>query len=161
MTPAQKIIDRLRTLTDRAGIRLSAAPAASQMWLQESSHLPSELVGILSHSWPSEDISLGVYELWSLDHLSESERAKIAFKGGFFLIGSAGNGDLLVVRRQPVPIDECEVGLISHEKLWEKGSYLESIYVPICRGFMVLLNGADLENGLPPDFYEARNRNNA
>lgn len=160
MSPAQKIVDHLQKLTAKTGNRLSAAPAATQKWLQENSRLSEELVGILSLSWPMEDLSIGVYDLWSLDHLSESERAKIAFKGGFFLIGGAGNGDLLVVRRRPALIADCEIGLISHEELWEKEAVLEGIYQPVCRGFMTLLDEAGLENRLPLDYYDARARNN-
>jgi hypothetical protein len=160
MSPAQQIVNHLQKLTDKSGSQLSEAPEASQKWLFEHSHLPQELVGILSQSWPREDLSLGVYDLWSLDHLSDSERAKIAFKGGFFLIGGAGNGDLLVVRRCPATIENCEIGLISHEELCEQESALEGIYAPICWGFMTFLNAAN-EGKLPVDFYDARQRNSA
>lgn len=160
MSATQQIVDRLRRLSDKSGSRLAAAPSATQKWLREDSRLPPELVGILSQSWPSEDVSLGVYDLWSLDHLSDSERAKIAFKGGYFLIGGAGNGDLLVVRRHPDPIEECEIGLISHEEIWDKESDLGSIYAPICRGFMTLLDAAEADR-LPLDFYDARQKQSA
>ncbi|MBX3426399.1 MAG: hypothetical protein KF688_12025 [Pirellulales bacterium] len=160
MSATQQIVDRLQRLSDESGCRLTAAPSATQQWLREDSRLPPELVDILSESWPSEDVSLGGYELWSLDHRSDSERAKIAFKGGYFLIGSAGNGDLLVVQRHPDAIEECEIGLISHEEMWDKGSALGSVYVPICRGFTTLLDAAEADR-LPLDFYDARQKHNA
>jgi hypothetical protein len=160
MSATQQIAGRLRRLADKSGIQLSAAPPATQKWLHEDSRLPPELVGILSQSWPSEDVALGAYDLWSLEHLSDSDRAKIAFKGGYFMIGGAGNGDLLVVCRHPGSIAECEVGLISHEEFWDKQSALGSIYVPICRGFMTLLEGA--EGGrLPLDFFDALQKHDA
>lgn len=160
MSPVEEVEHRLQALARRSGGSLSTAPEATQQWLRLNSRLPSDFVHILAHSWPSEDLSLGVYDLWSLDHFSESERAKIAFNGGFFLIGCARNGDLLVIRRRLDTMEECEIGLISHEELWEKESDLESIYQPICRGFMTLLSEAEQENRLPLDFYAARERNN-
>ena len=74
------------------------------------------------------------------------------------MIGGAGNGDLLVVRRRPDTLDECEIGLISHDELCDKQSALELIYEPVCRGFLTLLNDAQLEDILPIDFYDARER---
>lgn len=117
------------------------------------------IIHILSHAWPSEDCYLGIYDLWHLQHLSESERAKTAFNGGFFMIGSAGNGDLLVIPRRPDPIEECEIGLISHEGIWEDEIVWNSIYEPVCRGFLALLKNAGLEGGLPLDFHAARKKN--
>jgi len=101
---------------------------------------------------------IGVYDLWTREDLSDSDRAKIAFDGGYFMIGGAGNGDLLVVKRHPDRIDNCEIGLISHEDLWEKEKELNTIYEPVCRGFLNLIKNAQIEGAFPLDFYEARKR---
>jgi hypothetical protein len=158
MSPRQEIVESLKAIANETGCKLTAAPQPTQKWLADHSRLPVELVDILCHSWPDRALGIGNYDLYTLEDLSESDRSKIAFKGGYFVIGAAGNGDLLVVKRCSKCIEDCEIGLISHEELWENEENLDQIYEPVCRGFQNLLINAQIEGRLPMDFYEARNR---
>lgn len=156
MSSRQEIVESLEALASETGCVLTAAPQATRNWLVAHSGLPADLVEILGQSWPDRTMWIGNYDLWTLDDLSGSEPSQIAFKGGYFMIGGAGNGDLLVVKRDSERIEDCEIGLISHEGLWEKEKQLGQIYAPICRGFQNLLRNAPIEGRLPLDFYEAR-----
>lgn len=154
----EQIATKLLRLAQEAGCRLSEAPAESRKWLEKKSGLSQEIIDLLTTSWPDDTLYFGSYRLDTLSDISDSERARIAFGGGFFYIGAAGNGDLLVVRRASGGLEECEIGLMSHEEIWEKESKLDSIYEPICRGFKELFDKAETEDLLPLDYYDARNR---
>jgi hypothetical protein len=158
MTTIQEITDCLQRLAAEQGVKLGKAPPESQEWLKRNAHLPSELISVLCHSWPEEFLCFGPYHLDALADISDSEVAKREFGAGFFEIGAAGNGDSLVVRRGPANIDDCEIGLISHEEIWDESLPVESIYEPICRGLMTLLRQAEMEDALPPDYFEAKGR---
>ena len=152
------LVEKLAILAEESGCKLTKSPAQTRHWLESNSRLPHDIVEFLATSWPDNTVYFGPYRLDELSHISESERAKIAFAGGFFYIGAAGNGDLLVIRPQSGGLEDCEIGLISHEELWEKESNLKSIYEPICRGFKALLAKAEIEDVLPLDYYDAKER---
>jgi hypothetical protein len=158
MSLRQEIRETLQKLARETGCKLKEAPSTTKKWLAMNSNLPSGLAEILSTSWPNQTMWIGCYHLWSLKDLSESDRSRTAFAGGYFMIGGAGNGDLLVVKRQPDTLENCEIGLISHEELSENKTQLHSIYEPVCQGFLNLLQTARIEGALPLDFYEARKR---
>ena len=158
MSLRHEIIETFQALANKNGCKLAEAPTATQKWLSGMQGLHPDVIEILSHSWPDQTMRIGAYDLWTCKDLSDSERAKLAIEAGYFMIGGAGNGDLLVLKRQPDTVENCEIGLISHEELWEKKSQLDTIYEPVCRGFLNLLKSAQVEGAFPLDFYESRRR---
>lgn len=156
--PKEVISDKLKALAKEAECPLMMAPDETRKWLAKSSGLSDDIVDFMSSSWPGDTFYFGPYRLDTLSDISDSERAKIAFAGGFFYIGAAGNGDLLVIRRASGGLADCDIGLISHEELWEKERNLGSIYEPICRGFKELIERSETEDSLPLDYYDAKER---
>jgi len=154
-----QVVGKLESLAKQAGCALTIAPEESRRWLAKNSGLSADIVDFLSSSWPDDTLYFGPYRLDTLSDISDSERSKLAFAGGFFYIGATGNGDLLVIRQGSGGLEECEIGLISHEELWDEQSDLGTIYAPICRGFMNLLDAAETDR-LPRDYCDAQQKLN-
>ena len=152
---------KLQALVQEAGGRLVRTPAASAAWLRMNSGLGEDLIELMCAAWPSETLQLGPYCLDTLADMSDSERSEAAYRGGFFCIGSSGNGDLLVINRGSGGIVDCEVGLISHEVFWDHESRLSEIYEPICKGLTSLLTRSRNDEDLPYDYFHAKERREA
>jgi hypothetical protein len=143
---------------DRDGhLEVGPAPKAVAKWLDKAK-LPWDLAHLLRFDWPQKGGEIhgrGLYLAASKDILAHDLR-KDLHRHGFLPIGSAPNGDLLVVRCDSEP---CEVGFITHEEYWEHKDEPVVAYQRVARTLDSLLFRVAEGRYIPIDYYAAKEFN--
>ena len=124
-------------------------------WLDKTS-LPAELLSLLRYDWLQEGAYFGHLYFMSARAIFNDEVRDDFLRQGFLNIGSAPNGDMLVICCDS---DRCEVGFITHEEWWEHKDALAEVYQPIARTLDTLLYKLVEGRYLPRDYYSAKGFN--
>jgi hypothetical protein len=151
--------DYLQHLAGLSRSELGPCASEAKEFIRAIGNRAVELTSLLTSSWPTEDTSAGPYTLQSARELSTSSDAQLLLADGYLLLGSAGNGDPLVVMLRAKSITECEVGLISHEEWFEKQQHPQKYYAPISKDVLEFLYRAVEEKYLPTDYFMAVEHN--
>lgn len=95
----------------------------------EALPLPLEVKRLLQWRWPTSSAAVGPYTLNSSADTLENSDLQHLLAARMVPVGSADNGDLLVIS---FPTDEqAEVGLVSHDTFWEEGASPQEAYVRV------------------------------
>jgi hypothetical protein len=122
----------------------------------ERLEIPMDLRRTLQWYWTTLGGEVGGYELHSVNSIFQHEDFKQLSKYKMIPIGSAANGDILVINYQQ---ENPAIGLVSHDELWEsKGNPLE-VYEVVTASIDEYLFRAVEKMYLPIDYYAARELN--
>lgn len=129
-----------------------ASPEVAQ-WLQSLHRLPPHFVSFLTDHSPKTELWAGagcVFDEATI--MRRNTDFPGALQAGLFIIGSAPNGDLVVVDTEK---SAGAVGYLMHERMYSEQN-LRSLFIPICDSIGEFLSriNAD-EHGLPNDYFEA------
>ena len=119
----------------------------------ESMVLPMDVKRLLQWRWPLSHAVVGPYSLYPAEHVTTIEDLDRFLKSSMVPIGAARNGDILVIL-----FDERheEIGLVSHDELWEGEGPPSDCFVPVCRSVDEYLWRVSEGRYLPRDFFAAR-----
>lgn len=143
----------VRRLAQAGGGRVGRASPEVARWLESSRMLPSRLVSFLTTHSPKTELWAGAGCIFDEATIM---RRNMDFPGaiqaGLFIIGSAPNGDLVVVDLEKSP---GAIGYLMHEQMYSVQD-IRSVFVPICGsvGEFISRINAD-ERDLPNDYFEA------
>src|SRR5262245_48507129 len=104
-------------------------------WLDKA-NLPWDLGHLIRFNWPQKSGYLAHLRVSGAKEILDSDLLADLLPFHYLPIGSAPNGDAMVVRFDP---DQCEVGFISHEEYWEHKDDPGSVYQHIARTLESLL----------------------
>jgi hypothetical protein len=124
-------------------------------WL-EKANLPWDLQHLLRFNWPQRSGYLAHLRFNSAREILADEFLVDLLKHHFLPIGSAPNGDMLVVRFDS---DRCEVGFLTHEEYWDQKQDPVKIYEPIAATLESLLFRIVEGRYIPTDYYAAKEFN--
>jgi hypothetical protein len=111
---------------------------------------------LIRFDWPQKSGYLAHLRVSSAKEILDGNLLPDLLPHRFLPIGSAPNGDSLVVR---FDADQCEVGFISHEEYWEHKDDPGSVYQPIGRTLESLLYKVVDGRYIPTDYYAAKEFN--
>lgn len=127
------------------------APEDVKKWL-ESLSLPVELLWFMQWDWAQNNSQLAHLSISSSREIMDDASSGMFARYGFLLIGSAPNGDWLVIDfRDGV----CLPGFITHEE-WDQESDPRSLFEPIARSMESLLYRIAEDKYIPTDYYAAK-----
>jgi hypothetical protein len=135
------------------GGRVGRASPEVARWLESMRLLPPRLVSFLSTHSPKTELWAGAGCIFDEATIM---RRNVDFPGvilaGLFIIGSAPNGDLVVLDLDKSP---GAIGYLMHEQMYSVQD-IRSVFVPVCEsvGEFVSRINAD-ERDLPNDYFEA------
>ena len=119
----------------------------------EEMPLPTDVKRVLQRCWPNRGAEVGGYNLYTPKEILDSDDQPRLLAVGMLQIGFARNGDLLVLCFTE---DECAVGLVSHDELWEElDGDPKEMYVEVTGSIDEYLWKAAEGRFLPVDFYAA------
>jgi hypothetical protein len=122
----------------------------------EKANLPWDLQHLLRFDWPQRSGYLAHLRFNSAKEILADEFLGDLLKHHFLPIGSAPNGDMLVVRFDS---DRCEVGFLTHEEYWDQKEDPVKIYEPIAPTLESLLFRIVEGRYIPTDYYAAKEFN--
>jgi hypothetical protein len=96
---------------------------------RESLPVPLDVKRLLQWQWPRSYVEVGPYGLNPAEDILRNEDLSRLLPAHMIPIGNARNGDLLVVRFATE--GQAEVGLVSHDELWEGECEPEQAYVAV------------------------------
>ncbi len=137
--------------TDRE-FKVGDSPPVFGEWL-DTLKLPWAFNHILRSSWPRRSGYIRHILLWNAKGIFKNPIRDIFVLQKFLAIGSAPNGDYLVVNFSD---SNCEVGFVSHENCCDHEGSLINCYQPIARGLDSLLFKLIEGHYLPTDYYAAK-----
>jgi hypothetical protein len=110
------IRDLFPYIGEKSGFTVGHAPREVEQRLEE---LPVTLhvKRLLQWRWPTSLVRVGPYTLDSAEAILANDDLEKLLAAKMVLVGSARNGDLLVVFFPNE--DRTEVGLVSHDQLWD------------------------------------------
>ena len=117
--------------------------------------LPEKYTEYLLKSWPQESGYVGSFYLNSTQEILEGFSSTSMTKLGYLEIGSAGNGDPLVVDFRNKEI----IGFINHETLNFDGNDTEADFEPISVDLISFLESLIKKEFLPSDYWIATDYN--
>ena len=138
-------------------LEVGSSPKTVANWLDKA-NLPWDLAQLLRFDWPQKGAEIhgrGIRIAAAKDILANEFRKDLQ-RHGFLPIGSAPNGDMLVVRCDAQP---CEVGYITHEEYWEHKDDPQLAYQRIARSLDSLLYRIIEHRYVPIDYYSAKEFN--
>lgn len=136
---------------DEGELECGHAPEAVKAWL-ESLDLPMEFLRFMQWNWPQREGQLAHLRILSSQDIRDDEHSERLASAGFLLMGSAPNGDWLVVdfRRRA-----CVPGFITHEE-WDQETDPRNLFEPIARSLESLLYRIAEQRYIPTDYYAAK-----
>lgn len=146
------LIRDLFTHLDADGsLQVGHCPEGANLTL-EGLPFPIDLKRMLQWSWINHGADVGKYRLYSVEESLASEDLPKLITAGLFSVGCARNGDPLVFRFNE---NECAVGLLSHELLWEEDSDPKEAYIEVTRSIEEFLWRTVEGRYLPIDYHAA------
>jgi hypothetical protein len=150
---ARRFEETVRRL-DRGGLgRIGNATPEVAHWLESLHELPPSFVSFMKTHSPKTEIWAGAGGIFDETAIMRWNREFPApLQAGLFILGSAPNGDLIVLDLENSP---GAVGYLNHERMYSVQD-LRPIFVPICESlgeFLWRINAN--ENDLPDDYFEA------
>ena len=145
------ISDLLQHLDSDGSLRVGHCPEAASQKLEEMS-IPLGVKRVLQWYWTNRGGGVGGYTLYSVEESLANEDLGRLLATGMLPIGYAANGDPLVLRFDE---ERCEVGLVSHDRLWEEGSDPKECYAEVTGSIEEFLWRAAEGRYLPIDYYAA------
>lgn len=144
---------------DREGV-LDCGEASPEIreWLKTLG-LPNCLRFLLEDTWPRENFSLAGLNLFSLTKIRASSFTAPVLERGFLAIGTAANGDFLVI---DVSSPDCTSGFIDHSSWspWvDEPGNPRDFFEPIAPTFERFLSLVVEHRFIPRDYYDARGFN--
>jgi hypothetical protein len=136
---------------DDGTLECGHAPQDVKDWL-ESLNLPMELLRFMQWRWPQQDCQIAHLSILSSRSIKDDDFAEPLAKAGFLLIGSAPNGDWLVIAFAKLG---CIPGFITHEE-WDQESSPASFFEPIAKSMESLLYRIAEGRYIPTDYYAAK-----
>jgi hypothetical protein len=121
----------------------------------EKSPLPMDLKRVFQWSWANNYGTVGNYRIHSVKDAFANERFDLLIKANMIGIGSARNGDMLVVRFSN---ENCEVGFLNHIELAvaiDEDKAPHDFYVKVCGTLDELLFRLIEDRYLPIDYWAA------
>jgi len=145
------IRDLWQYLDADGSLQVGYCPEAAHQTL-EAMPLPIGLKRLLQWSWTNRGGEVGGYTLYSVEESLAHEDLQKLFAARMFPIGYAANGDPLVLCFTE---EQCVVGLVSHDRLWEEESDPKAAYAEVTRSIDEFLWRAAEGRYLPVDYYAA------
>jgi hypothetical protein len=149
------IRDLMQRLDARGGLSVDHCDAALAARIEELP-LPLDLKRIFQWSWANKSYRVGKYRISSVKDAFSSEWFDLLIKANMIEIGSALNGDMLVVQFSN---KNCEVGLLNHIELAvaiDEGKLPQDFYVKVCGTLDELLYRLVEDRHVPIDYWAAR-----
>lgn len=115
-TLVTELIHYLESKEEDADWELEDCPKELSAQLEQLT-IPLDLKRMLQWNWPNTSAFVYSYSLESVASICSHDYLQVLMKHGCFPIGSAGNGDEIVVRF--TEDDVGAVGFASHDQLWE------------------------------------------
>lgn len=150
---AERFEETVRRLSHATGGRIGDASPEVAQWLDSLHQLPPSLVTFLKTHSPKTELWAGAGFIFDEATIM---RRNTEFPGplraGLFILGSAPNGDLIVL---DLDISPGAVGYLNHERMYSVRD-LRSIFAPICESvgeFVWRINAN--EGDLADDYFEA------
>src|SRR5687767_3290063 len=116
----------------------------------EALAIPVDLKRALQWYWTTRGGDVGPYCLDSVNSILSNSDFSALFQAGMIPIGSAVNGDILVIR---IDNDGCHIGLVSHDQFWEGECSPGEAYVEVTRTIDEYLWRSVELRYLPIDYY--------
>ena len=136
-------------------LAVDSSPPEFAKWL-DTVTLPWDLQHLLRFDWPQKSGYIGHLRIMSAQELLADEFLGSLLRHQLLPIGSAPNGDTLVIRTGS---DQCEVGFLTHEEYWEHQEDPLTVYQPIARTLDSLLYRLVEGRYIPTDYYAAKEFN--
>ena len=138
-------------------LEIGHAPDDVQAWL-ETLGLGMRLLRLMQWHWPQQSGRIEHLWLHSSRDILENDHTQRLLQHKLLNIGSAPNGDLLVI---DFSSDAAQPGFVSHEELWPDGeANPRAIFQPIARNLASLLWRVSEGKYVPIDYYAAKAFNN-
>ncbi|MBW3542594.1 MAG: hypothetical protein KY476_20210 [Planctomycetes bacterium] len=116
--------------------------------------LPLSLKRLFQSSWPqTPDAMIGPYSMRCTGQILAPDDLERLLPYNMVAVGSAANGDLLVLRFDEV---RCTVGLVSHDSYYEESSLPFDSFAAFASSLEEFLYRAAHQMYLPIDYYAAR-----
>ncbi len=145
------IVDLLHHLDSKGSLGIGNADEKTTAIL-ENLTIPIDLKRLLQWCWTTSGGQVGPYVLYSVNEIPATHDYDQLLTCKMIPIGDAANGDILVIRF----VDEdCAVGLVSHDQLWEGESDPVQAYVEVTPCIDEYLWRVAESRYLPIDFYAA------
>jgi hypothetical protein len=149
--------DFLRHLAKVGNVSLGSAEEPEAGALRKySASLAVDFHRVLTTCWPTATMAAGPYELWSLREILANRNLDALHARGFFLIGHALNGDLLVIRTGKKWGYETSVCLVSHEHYWSYEMHPDECQVEVAGDLADFFYRAVEDRYMPIDFFCAQ-----
>ncbi len=148
---SELIIDLMQHLGGQLKFVVNHAPLDVEREL-ESLAVPMDVKRLLQWHWPRTSVAVGPYTLIPAEQILTSHDLDGLLAGSMVPVGYAVNGDILVLRF----VDgRDEIGLVSHDKLWEEEASAAEAYVGVCRSVDDYLYRVSEGRYLPRDAFAA------
>ncbi len=146
--------DLMRHLSRAGGFPIDHAPRPLEQRLEQLS-LPKDVKRLLQWQWPRVPVVFGPYDIAPVEAVLAHDDLSRLLAAQMVPVGGARNGDILVIRSSGP--DQAEVGLVSHDELWEKQA-LDPLaaYTPVATTVEAFLYAVAQGHFLPRDSYSAR-----
>ena len=147
------ISDLFHHLSKRLSFPFDSAPSAIEQKV-EALPLPMDVKRLLQWHWPRAYAFVGPYDLAPAEAILEHHDLTRLLQAQMVPVGSARNGDILVIRFDQT--DRAEIGLICHDALWEDPQLnpIEA-FSPVASSVEEFLYRAVEDRFLPIDSYSA------
>jgi hypothetical protein len=143
----------VQRLAQAGGATIGLAEPEVAHWLESLDELPRAFVDFLKHHSPKNEIWAGAgFIFGEAVIMRRNKEFPRALQAGLFILGSAPNGDLIVVDvREP----SGAVGYLMHERMYSADD-LRSLFAPVSESigeFLYRIN--DHDSNLPDDYFQA------
>ncbi len=152
---SELIGDLLRHLDSDQGLKIGRCDKSTHEKL-ELLEIPLELKRSLQWNWTTSGGEMGDYSLDSVNSIFRHEDFDLLVKHKMIPIGSAINGDILVISYEN---ENPAIGLVSHDELWEMEVSPRDVYETVTESIDEFLFRAAEKMYLPFDYYSARELN--
>jgi hypothetical protein len=136
---------------DDGTLECGHAPQDVKDWF-ETIDLPMELLRFMQWRWPQQDCQIAHLSILSSRNIKDDDFSVSLAKARFLLIGSAPNGDWLVI---DFSRPGCPPGFVTHEE-WDQESDPKPLFEPIARSLESFLYRIAEGRYIPTDYYAAK-----
>ena len=143
----------MQRLSPAGGGRTGLATREVAEWLESLRQLAPDFVEFLKHHSPKTEIWAGAGFIFDeATIMRRNTEFPEALQAGLFILGSAPNGDLIVLDSEKEP---GAVGYLMHERMYSAQN-VRSWYVPVCGSIGEFLSRINEdESKLPDDYFQA------
>lgn len=145
------VIDLFGHLSRQLQFQVEHVPRDVEAQLEKLA-LPLDVKRLLQWRWPRASVTIGPYTLLPAEDILSSDDLERLIASHMVPVGYARNGDILVIR---FGNNQEEVGLVSHDDLWERQGSAEEAYVVVCPSVEEYLYRASEGHYLPRDSFAA------